>query len=52
MRTGKWVAVMLTSGLLLSLGSCATDLGYYLIDALADYLPDLLDALGTTTTTT
>lgn len=52
MKTGKWMAIVLTSGLLLSVGSCASDLGYYLIDALADYLPDLLEAMTDTSTTT
>jgi hypothetical protein len=52
MRARKWAVVALLSGLLLSLGSCATDFSYYLMSAVSDYLPDLLDAwLGTSTTT-
>ncbi|MEW6197273.1 MAG: hypothetical protein AB1601_01220 [Planctomycetota bacterium] len=47
MRARTLMAAMLTGGLLLSIGSCASDLGYYLIDALSEYLPDILEALQT-----
>lgn len=40
----KWMAVILSGGVLLSLESCAADVGYLLLDAFVDYLPDLLDA--------
>jgi hypothetical protein len=46
----RWLKVACAGGVLLSLGSCASDLGYYVVDALIDYLPDLLAALDTTTT--
>ena len=52
MNVKRWMLVVLAGGLLLSAGSCLSDLGYYAIDALADYLPDLLESLGTTSTTT
>jgi proteasome assembly chaperone (PAC2) family protein len=45
MKTGKCMAVVLASGLLLSLGSCMTDVGYYLMSSMSDYLPLLLEAL-------
>jgi hypothetical protein len=48
MKIGKWMTVVLTGGLLLSLESCASDLGYYLLNTLLEYVSDLLD---TTTTT-
>jgi len=52
MKARKWIMVVLSGGVLLQLGSCATDLGYYLLDAVLAYLPDLLDAwLGAATTT-
>jgi len=52
MRIGKWVALITTGSLVLSLGSCASDLAYYALDGMADYLPDLLEAwLGTATET-
>ncbi|MGD8452526.1 MAG: hypothetical protein PVJ57_11965 [Phycisphaerae bacterium] len=48
MKTGKWALMVLASGLLFGIGSCASDLGYYAVDTLAAYLPDLLEAwLGT-----
>lgn len=52
MRTGKRITVVLASGLLLTVSSCATDFGYYLLNALIEYLPEFLEALTTTTTTT
>jgi hypothetical protein len=52
MKARKWTAAVLLSGLLLSFGSCVTDVGYKLLNTAVDYLPDLLDAwLGTSTTT-
>ena len=50
MKVAKWVAVVSASGLLLSFGSCAVDLGYYVLNTLGDYMPDILDALTSTTT--
>lgn len=50
MRTRKWIVAFVISGLLLSFGSCASDLGYYLIDTLADSLPDILESMTNTTT--
>jgi hypothetical protein len=48
MRRRKWVLIALAGGLLFSLSSCMSDLGYTLLS----YLPDLLDAwLGTSTAT-
>ncbi len=49
MRARTLMAAMLSGGFLLSVGSCASDLGYYLIDALSEYLPDILDALQNST---
>ncbi len=46
----KWIAVLLSGGMLLSLGSCASDLGYYLMDTLIAYLPDLIAAVQDTST--
>jgi hypothetical protein len=34
----------LASGLLLSMGSCAVDIGYYLLNNVVQYLPDLLSS--------
>jgi hypothetical protein len=48
MRKWKWTMIALTGGVLFTLSSCVSDLGY----TLTAYLPDLLDAwLGTSTTT-
>lgn len=52
MKVWKTTAILLLSGLLVSLGSCATDVGYYLLSALSDYLPDILNTLTETSTTT
>ena len=35
MKARKWIALALAGGFLLQLGACATDLGYYLLQALA-----------------
>jgi hypothetical protein len=48
MKVRKTTAVLLLSGVLLSLGSCASEVGYYVLSA----LPDILSALSDTTTTT
>ncbi|MCG3126288.1 MAG: hypothetical protein CHACPFDD_01120 [Phycisphaerae bacterium] len=51
MSIRQWIALTFCGGLVLQLASCAADLGYYLMDAFADYLPTLLDAwLGSITT--
>lgn len=53
MKTRKWALMALASGLFFALGSCASDLGYYLLDTVNEYLPDLLEAwLETATETT
>lgn len=53
MTRRKWIALVLCGGVLLQLASCAANLGYYLLDAFADYLPTLLDAwLGSISETT
>lgn len=52
MTTRRSTVTLLLSGLLLSLGSCATDVGYYLLNAAIDYLPDLIDAWTEASTTT
>jgi hypothetical protein len=38
MKAWKWTALALAGGVLLQLGACATDLGYYLLQALATQL--------------
>ncbi len=38
MRKMKWTALVVSGGLLLQLGSCATDFGYYVLQALASQL--------------
>ena len=35
MRKVKWVGLILTSGALLQLGTCVTDLAYYVLQAAA-----------------
>ena len=45
MKKGRWMAVVVTTGLVLSLGGCASDMAYYAMDAVGDYLPDLLESL-------
>jgi hypothetical protein len=45
MKIGKCTALIAASWVFLSLGSCAADLGYYALDVVAGYLPDLLDTL-------
>lgn len=48
MKRLQWAGLVLAGSLLLSIGSCMSDLGYTLIS----YLPDLLETwLGTSTTT-
>jgi len=51
-KTRKWTILALSGGLLLSLKSCAADVGYYLLETLSGYLPDILEALTNTTTST
>ena len=50
MKVAKWIAVVSAGGLLLSFGSCAVDLGYYVLNTLGEYMPDILDALNGTAT--
>lgn len=50
MKKAHWMILAATSGLLLGVGSCVSDIAYYAIDALGTYLPDILDSLGSTTT--
>ena len=50
MRFAKWSLLMVSGGLLLTASSCTSDFAYYLLNALAEYLPDYLDSLTTTTT--
>lgn len=45
MKIGKWVAVIVTSSVALSFGSCVTDLVSYASETFTDYLPDFLDSL-------
>lgn len=49
MSIRKWTAIVIAGGALFTVGSCASDVAYYAIDSLADYLPDLLSALLDTT---
>ncbi len=51
MKTGKWMTIVLASGLLLSVGSCMADVGYYMMNSMSDYLPLLLEALLENATT-
>jgi hypothetical protein len=48
MKVRKTMAILLLSGVLFSLGSCVSEVGYYVLSA----LPDILSTLSTTTTTT
>ena len=45
MKIGKWLAVPAASGLVLSLGSCVSNIAYYASDLYSDYLPNLLETL-------
>lgn len=44
MKNGKWIALIVSGGLLLQVGSCLTDFAYAALDAVVDYLPDLMSA--------
>ena len=52
MKARKWIAIVVTGGLVLELTSCTSDLAYYAVDAFVEYLPDLLDALLASVSTT
>lgn len=52
MRISKWALLAGAGGILL-VSTCALDIGYTLLDAVASYLPTLLDnALGLSADTT
>ncbi len=52
MQRFKKIAMLATGGSLFALGSCESDLAYYVYASLVDYLPTLLEELLDTATTT
>jgi hypothetical protein len=50
MKRVKWLALLGVSGLVLSVGTCASDLGTSLLSTLLNALPDLISSLSSGTT--